>query len=94
MDAYYKQKGDKEVVVEGYWVWGRATEMYDHCGEYFGLGPLLLVMGELMSEKVIKDLTEEEIEMLLGTVDSAISNLTTVLKNRRQMGHGERLLAL
>lgn len=43
MNSYYKRKGKKEVTVDGYWVWGRATETYDHCGEYFGLGPLLLV---------------------------------------------------
>lgn len=43
MSGYYKQKGDGEVHVTGYWVWGRATEEYDHNGEYFGLGPLLLV---------------------------------------------------
>lgn len=25
------------------WIWGRATEVYQHCLEYFGLGPFLLV---------------------------------------------------
>jgi hypothetical protein len=43
MDTYYKMKGKKEVEVDSYWVWGRATEQYDHCGEYFGLGPLFLL---------------------------------------------------
>lgn len=41
---YYKaKKGGGERIVEALWVWGRATEIYDHNGEYFGLGPLLLV---------------------------------------------------
>lgn len=40
---YYKMKGDREVVVQCDWIWGHATEMYDHCVEYFGLGPFLLV---------------------------------------------------
>ena len=26
-----------------WWVWGRATECYECCLEYFGLGPILLV---------------------------------------------------
>jgi hypothetical protein len=43
MDTYYKMKGKKEIEVDSYWVWGRATEQYDHCGEYFGLGPLFLL---------------------------------------------------
>jgi hypothetical protein len=25
-----------------WWLWGRATERYDHCLEYFGVGPLAL----------------------------------------------------
>jgi hypothetical protein len=25
------------------WIWGRATEAYDMCLEYFGLGPIVLV---------------------------------------------------
>jgi len=43
LDEYYVRRGGREVVEESYWVWGRATEIYDHNGEYFGLGPLLLV---------------------------------------------------
>lgn len=43
MSSCYKQKKGREVEVDGYWIWGRATEIYDHNGEYFGLGPLLLV---------------------------------------------------
>lgn len=39
-----KRKGDKEVEVECDWVWGRATEQYDHSLEYFGLGPLMLLV--------------------------------------------------
>jgi hypothetical protein len=42
-DVVYKRKGKGEIEVEGYWVWGRATEQYDHCAEYFGLGPLFLM---------------------------------------------------
>lgn len=42
-DTYLKRKGKKEVEVDAYWVWGRATEQYDHCAEYFGLGPLFLM---------------------------------------------------
>lgn len=40
----YKKKGGREVGVECDWIWGRATEQYDHCLEYFGLGPLLLLV--------------------------------------------------
>lgn len=43
MSTYYKYKGSKEIEVDAYWVWGRATEQYDHNGEYFGLGPLFLL---------------------------------------------------
>lgn len=37
-----KRRGGREVAVECDWIWGRATEQYDHSAEYFGLGPLAL----------------------------------------------------
>ena len=43
MNTYYKMKKGKEIEVDTHWVWGRATEQYDHNGEYFGLGPLFLL---------------------------------------------------
>jgi hypothetical protein len=44
-DSVYKtRKGREEVVDYDYWLWGRATEMYDHSLEYFGLGPFLFVV--------------------------------------------------
>lgn len=43
-DVVYKTKNGKEVQVECDWIWGRATELYDHSLEYFGLGPLMLVV--------------------------------------------------
>lgn len=39
----YKVKDGREVDVDCTWIWGRATEPYDHCLEYFGGGPLFLV---------------------------------------------------
>ncbi len=42
-NTVYKMKGDREVEVDCDWIWGRATEQYDHCLEYFGLGPFMLV---------------------------------------------------
>ena len=42
-NTVYKVKDGREVEVDCDWVWGRATEQYDHCLEYFGLGPLALV---------------------------------------------------
>lgn len=37
----HTRNGEKLVDYER-WMWGRYTELYDHNGEYFGLGPLLL----------------------------------------------------
>lgn len=42
-NTVYKVKNGREVEVDCDWVWGRATEQYDHCLEYFGFGPLFLV---------------------------------------------------
>ena len=41
--SVYKRKGGRMVYVDCNWIWGRATEPYDCCLEYFGLGPLMLV---------------------------------------------------
>lgn len=44
--SVYKADLDRpghEVTVDGRWIWGRATEPYDHCLEYLGVGPLLEV---------------------------------------------------
>lgn len=43
--SVYKVKDGKEEYVEyPRWLWGRGTEVYDHCLEYFGVGPLALVV--------------------------------------------------
>lgn len=39
----YKYRNGQEIEVECNYIWGRATEIYDHCLEYFGLGPLFLI---------------------------------------------------
>lgn len=41
----YKHKSDGSLELEenDWYIWGRATEEYDFCLEYFGLGPLFLV---------------------------------------------------
>ena len=39
----YKFRKGKTIEVDCLWIWGRATEQYDCCLEYFGLGPLMLV---------------------------------------------------
>lgn len=37
----YKPGVEEQVSCD--WIWGRATESYDSCMEYFGLGPFFLV---------------------------------------------------
>jgi hypothetical protein len=46
-DVYFQKysiipKNEEEGCYFG-WIWGRVTEKYDHCIEYFGLGPFLLI---------------------------------------------------
>jgi len=52
MVAFGVPRGPQHVYVSGKreaqcldnaWIWGRATEVYQHCLEYFGIGPFLLV---------------------------------------------------
>ena len=44
-DEVYKSTPDGRMKVVEYerWLWGRGTELYDFCLEYFGLGPFLKV---------------------------------------------------
>lgn len=45
-NSVYKYENDRlrdDVYVDCMWIWGRAVEPYDHCLEYFGLGPLGLI---------------------------------------------------
>jgi len=41
----YRQTKTGGEVLESYerWLWGRATEPYDHCLEYYGMGPFVLL---------------------------------------------------
>lgn len=39
----YKIRNGRQEYVQCWWIWGMATEPYDCCLEYFGLGPLMLI---------------------------------------------------
>lgn len=38
-----REHGGEEVVEYERWLWGRGTELYDHCLEYYGVGPFALL---------------------------------------------------